>query len=172
MRHRARLQQLSAAQRARCSAESADQRQARLLQRSAAQTKRRAAETVAETEARLERDRERLRAQCRVQPQPSLLEQPVVHHKMGAFHRHLSKLDRRWRHRYSTLRNLWWRNVSLAVRNFLACSYNLCSLLSVCDVIALFLAQACPTDDYHLPSNALMISLFLVLFFRSPSHSS
>ena len=71
---------------------------------------------------------------------------------MGAFHRHLSKLDRRWRHRYSTLRNLWWRNVSLAVRHFLACSYNLCSLLSVCNVIALFLTQARPTDDYHLPS--------------------
>ena len=48
---------------------------------------------------------------------------------------------------------IWrWRNVSLAVRHFLACSYNLCSLLSVCDVIGLFLAQARPTDDYHLPS--------------------
>ena len=149
----ARLQQLSAAQRARHSAESADQRLARLLQISAAQTERCAAETVAGTEARLDRDRERLRTQRRVQPQPSLLEQPVVRHKMGAFHRHLSKLDRRWRHRYSTLPNLWWHNVSLAVRHFLACSYNLCSLLSVCDVIALFLAQARPTDHpYHLPS--------------------
>ena len=131
----------------------ADATQARLQQLSAAQRARRAAETVAETEARLDRDRERLRAQRRVQPQPSLLEQPVVRHKMGAFHRHLSKLDRRWRHRYSTLPNLWWHNVSLAVRHFLACSYNLCSLLSVCDVIALFLAQARPTDHpYHLPS--------------------
>ena len=89
----ARLQQLSAAQRARRSAESADQRLARLLQISAAQTERRAVETVAETEARLDRDRERHRAQCRVQTQPSLLEQPVVRHKMGAFHRHLSKLE-------------------------------------------------------------------------------
>ena len=89
----ARLQQLSAAQRARRSAESADQRQARLLQISAAQTERRAAETVAETEARLDRDRERHRAQRRVHPQLSLLEQPVVRHKMGAFHRHLSKLE-------------------------------------------------------------------------------
>ena len=84
----ARLQQLNAAQRARRSAESVDQSQARLLQISAAQTERRAAETVAETEARLDCDRERHRAQHRVQPQPSLLEQPVVHHKLGAFHRH------------------------------------------------------------------------------------
>ena len=89
----ARLQQLRAAQRARHSAESADQRQARLLQRSAAQTERRAAETVAETEARTDCDRERHRAQRRVQPQPSLLEQPVVRHKMCAFHRHLSNLE-------------------------------------------------------------------------------
>ena len=89
-----RLQQLSAAQRARRSAESADQRQARLLQISAAQTERRAAEeTVAEAEARLDRDRERHRAQRRVQPQPSLLEQPVVRHKKCAFHKHLSKLE-------------------------------------------------------------------------------
>ena len=155
----AHLQQLSAAQRARRSAESAHQRQAQLLQISAAQTERHAAETVAETEARLDCDRERHvhRAQRRMQPQPSLLEQPVVRHKMGAFHRHLFKLDRRWRHRYSTLRNLWWRNVSLAVRHFLACSYNLCSLLSVCDAIALFLAQARPTDDYHLPSIIILI---------------
>ena len=70
----ARLQQLSAAKRTRLSAESANQRQARLLQT-------RAAETIAETEARLDRDRERHRAQRRVQPQHSLLEQPVVRHK-------------------------------------------------------------------------------------------
>ena len=87
------LQQLSAAQRARLPTESADQRQARLLQISAAQIERRAAETVAETEARLDRDREKHRAQRRVQPQPSLLEQPVVRHKMSAFHRHLSKVE-------------------------------------------------------------------------------
>ena len=138
----ARLQQLSAAQRARRSAESADQRQVRLLQISAAQTERRAAETVAETEARLDRDRERHRAQCRVQSQPSLLEQPVVRHKMCAF----GSID--------TYLNWRWRNVSFA-RHFLACSYNLRSLLSVCGVIALFLAQARPTDDYHLPSTML-----------------
>ena len=53
----ARLQQLSAAQRAWRSAESADQRQARLLQISASQTERRAAETVAETEAQLDDER-------------------------------------------------------------------------------------------------------------------
>ena len=89
----ARLQQLSATQRARRSAESADQRQVRLLQISAAQTERRAAETVAETKARLDGDRERHRAQRRMQPRPSLLEQPVVRYKMCAFHRHLSKLE-------------------------------------------------------------------------------
>ena len=136
----ARLQQLSAAQRARRSAESADQRQARLLQINAFQTERRAAETVAETEARLDRDRERHKAQCRVQSQPSLLEQPVVRRKMCAF----GSID--------TYLNWRRRNVSFAVRHFLACSYNLRSLLSVCGVIALFLAQARPTDDYHLPS--------------------
>ena len=70
-----------------------DATQARLQQLSAAQTERRAAETVAETEARLDRDRERHRAQRCMQPQPSLLEQPVVHHKMGVFHGHLSKLE-------------------------------------------------------------------------------
>ena len=87
------MQQLSATQGARRSAESADQRQARLLQISAAQTERRTAETVAETEAQLDRYRERHRAQRRVQPQPSLLEQPVVRHKMCGFHRYLSKLE-------------------------------------------------------------------------------
>ena len=140
----ARLQQLSATQSARRSAESADQMQVRLLQISAAQTERRATETVAETEARLYRDRERHKAQRRVQPHPSLLEQPVVRHKMCAF----GSID--------TYLNWRWRNVSFAVRHFLACSYNLCSLLSVCDVIGLFLAQARPTDDYHLPSNIML----------------
>ena len=137
----ARLQQLSAVQRARRSAESVDQRQARLLQISAAQTERRAAETVAETEARLDRDRERHRAQRRVQPQPSLLEQPVVRHKMGALHRHLSKLE--------------VAQCITCCEALPGCSHNLCSLLSVCDVIALFLAQARPTDDYQLPSICL-----------------
>ena len=98
----------------------------------------RAVETVAETEAQLDRDRERHRAQRRVQPQPSLLEQPAVRHK--------------WVPSIDTYLNWRWCNVSLAVRHFLACSYNLCSLLSVCDVIGLFLAQARPTDDCHLPS--------------------
>ena len=131
----ARLQQLSAAQRARHYAESADQRQARLLQISASQTERRAAETVAETEVRLDRDRERHRAQCRVQPQPSLLEQPVVHHQMCAFHRHLSKLK---------------------VAQCIPCCEADCAC-STDHIIALFLAQARPTDDYHLPSNMYAI---------------
>ena len=55
-----------------------------------------------------------------------------------------------------TYLNWRWRNVLLAVQHYLACSYNLCSLLSVCDVIGLFLAQARPTDDYHLPSIAML----------------
>ena len=58
----------------------------------------------------------------------------------------------KWVPSIDTYLNWRWRNVSLAVRHFLACSYNLCSLLSVCDVIGLFLAQARPTDDCHLPS--------------------
>ena len=136
------VQQLSAAQRARRSAESADQRQARLLQRSAAQTERRAAETVAETEARSDRDRERHRAQRR-----ACSRNLHVHCLTSLWFvtKCVPSIDTYliWR----------WRNVSLALRHFLACSYNLCSLLSVCDVVGLFLAQARPTDDYHLPSN-------------------
>ena len=58
----------------------------------------------------------------------------------------------KWVPSIDTYLNWRWCNVSLAVRHFLACSYNLCSLLSVCNVMALFLAQARPTDDYHLPS--------------------
>ena len=136
----ARLQQLSAAQRTRLSAESAGPTAA---DKCCPDRTTRAVETVAETEARLDRDRERHRAQRRLQPQPSLLEQPVVRHK--------------WVPSIDTYLNWRWCNVSLAVRHFLACSYNLCSLLSVCGVIGLFLAQARPTDDHHLPSIGLKV---------------
>ena len=113
-----------------------------MLQISAAQTERRAAETVAETQARLDRDIERHRAQrrVRVQPLPSLLEQPVVRHKMGALHRHLSKL------KVAPCITCCEAFPGLQLQSLH------CSLLSVCDAIALFLAEARPTDDYHLPS--------------------
>ena len=131
-----------------------DALQKRLLQVSAAQTERRAAETVAETEARLDRDKERHGAQRRVQPQTSLLEQLVVRHKMSAFHRHLSKLE---------------------VAQCITCceafpGLQLRSLQSadMCNVIAFFLAQARPIDDYHLPS----IECHMAMYVRSVCTSS
>ena len=135
----ARLQQLSAAQRTRLCRKCRPETGPTAADKCCPDRTTRAVETVAETEARLDRDRERHRAQRRVQPQPSLLEQPAVRHK--------------WVPSIDTYLNWMWCNVSLAARHFLACSYNLCSLLSVCDVIGLFLAQARPTDDYHLPSD-------------------
>ena len=63
----------------------------------------------------------------------------------------------KWVPSIDTYLNWRWRNVPLAVMHFLACSYNLCNLLSVCNVIALFLAQARP----------LMIIICLVYLVRS-----
>lgn len=57
------------------------------------QEERLASESIAETEARLQDDRERYRELCRVQPQLSLSEQHLVHHKVAAFYRHLATLD-------------------------------------------------------------------------------
>ena len=143
----ARLQQLSAAQSARRSAESADQRLALLLQISAAQTKRSAAETVAETETRFDRDRE---AQKGIEDNVACSRNLHCLNSLWFVTKGVPSID--------TYLNWRWRNVSLAVRHFLDCSYNLCSLLSVCDVIALFLAQARPTDDYHLPSCTMKVT--------------